>query len=251
MQIADVILTTPVEGARLVRFRSLTGKDELALFGCDYAAAVAWIAGMVEGGGTTLEGAAVERLTIADGDRLFAALYRTLFGEAVELRQACQTCPESFELSLDLGDILPEASAAERQSITLPHGTAVRTPLLGDLLAAGRGEDLPTRVTVQPGGDTPEAIAAAIAQLAPATVETIETECPHCGARQAILFDLPRFFLRCAERERDLLLRETHLLARTYGWGLAEILSLRRADRHAIVRLATAALAPRDRVQLA
>ena len=82
-------------------------------------------------------------------------------------------------------------------------------------------------------------------------IETIETHCPHCKAEAVIAFDLPRYFLRCAERERDILLREVHLLARTYSWGLSEILSLRRADRHALVRMATAALAPRNRMQLA
>ena len=133
----------------------------------------------------------------------------------------------------------------------MPGGTQVRPSTVGDLLAAAEGADLVALVTLSRGTDQPEQVAQAVAQLAPAAVETIETACPHCGAEQAILFDLPRYFLRCTEREHEVLLREVHLLARTYAWGLHDVLSLKRAERHVLVRLATTALAPRQRSRLA
>lgn len=250
MQPGIVILDTPVDGKQRAGFRELNGADELALFGCDYPAALGWVAArMVEQPGFV--GAAHYRqLGIADGDRLFAALYAAFFGDAIELRQACPACPESFELSLTLSALLQPIGTYPASEI-LPGGTALRAPLLGDLEACAAGEDLLIRLTEQAGTDTAAEIDAAVTRLARALIETIETHCPHCKAEAAIAFDLPRYFLRCAERERDILLREVHLLARTYSWGLSEILSLRRADRHALVRMATAALAPRNRMQLA
>jgi hypothetical protein len=248
MRPGDVILGAPVEGRQRVRFRDLSGADELALFGCDYPAAIDWIAGRVAGDSRCIAGEAVARLPIGEGDRLFGALYQSFFGDRIELRQACRACPESFELALALDQLIPPAVEVPAET-TLAGGTRLRPPSIGDLLAAAEGDDLVATVTLEAGSDDPGRVAEEVARIAPATVETIETTCPHCGAAQAILFDLPRYFLRCAEREREILLREAHLLARTYGWGLQDILGLKRAERHVLVRLATAAVAPRRLVR--
>lgn len=250
MQIEAVNLGQGYAGKRRAGLRRLDGNDELALFGCDYRTALSWLAERLEAGADRVEGSALEQLSLGDIDRLFASLYRAFFGSSIELRQDCLSCAKDFELTLDLEALSrdPEQVLAE---VELPGGTQLRAPRLCDLNAGAAGADLVELVTLRRGQDSHATCAEALAGLDPACVETIETECPHCSARQEILFDLPRFFLRCLIRERELLLREVHLLARTYRWSLAEILSLRRDDRHAMVRLATAALAPRDRVQLA
>lgn len=252
MRIEDVILAAPQAGARRLRLRVLDGADELALFACTgYAQVIGWAAERVRADHPeSLPRAALADLPIAEGDRLMAALYRAFFGERIELRQPCRACPESFELALPLADLVV-SPAAVPESVVLPGGTRLRRPVIADLLAAGEGGDLLARVTLAEGEDPPEAVAAAAAALAPASIETIETACPHCGGAQTILFDLPRFVLLCTTREREILLREVHLLARTYGWGLGEVLSLVREDRHVLVRLATTTLAPRQRSRIA
>lgn len=251
MRLGEVMLGAPVDGRRRARFRHLSGADELALFGCDYPGAIEWIADRLAGDTLSLRGEDVLRLPIGEGDRLFATLYRAFFGERVELRQKCAECPESFELALPLATLVAAPGAGAPGETTMAGGTRLRAPTIDDLLAAARGDDLIARVTLSGGTDEAEQVSETVARLAPAAVETIETACPHCGGAQAILFDLPRYFLRCAEREREILLREVHLLARTYGWGLRDVLSLKREERHVLVRLATTVLPPRQRSRLA
>ena len=114
MRPGDVILGAPVDGRQRARFRPLCGADELALFGCiDYPAAIEWMVARLADDAQSLAGDAVPRLSIADGDRLFAVLYRAFFGDSIELRQACRACPENFELSLPLAQVsAPPADAA-------------------------------------------------------------------------------------------------------------------------------------------
>jgi hypothetical protein len=126
-------------------------------------------------------------------------------------------------------------------------GTVIRMLEIGDLLASAAPAAVIERVVLVPGNDAPADIEAALETLSPAAMETIETACPLCRKQQHFLFDLGRFFLRCLERERPILLREIHLLARTYGWGLSEILSLSRSTRHEFVRLAAACAPARPR----
>jgi hypothetical protein len=227
----------------------LTGADELALFGCDYAALIGWIAGALTGEADTLRAEDLPLLPLADGDRLIQALYRALFGDCAELRQPCVACGEPFEMSLPLDALTASTEEAGTEpERRLAGGTIIRWLQVGDLLASKGADPLIDRVVLARGGDSAAEIEAALESISPSAMETIETACAACHARQAFVFDLGRFFLRCSERERPILVREIHLLARTYGWGLADILSLHRATRHEFVRLAVASAAPRPRM---
>ncbi|MBV8686511.1 MAG: hypothetical protein JOZ90_04155 [Alphaproteobacteria bacterium] len=244
MRVAPVHLASGAGGRREARWRPLTGADELALYGCDYGAAIEWMAGALTEADGTLRPADLTDLTLADGDRLFQALYRAFFGDRAELRQACGGCGKPFELSIVLDALLGEAPPAEEES--LPGGTRLRAVRIADLVAGGPLALL-DRVTLEKGDDPPAALEAALERLSPAAIDTVETACPACRAQQHFAFDLSRFFLRCCERERPMLLREIDLLARTYCWALSEILALERAHRHDLVRLAAAASVPARR----
>ncbi len=247
MRVAPVQLRTGVSGRCEARWRVLTGADELNLFGCDYAAAIAWLAAALTGEDDTLRAEDVPRLPLADGDRLIEALYRAFFGDRAELRQPCVDCGKPFELSLPLDALTGDDEGGPDAELSLAGGTVIRGLQVGDLLASTATASLIDRVVLARGSEAPAEIEAALETISPAAMETIETACPLCHRQQAFVFDLGRFFLRCAERERPILLREIHLLARTYGWCLSEILSLHRATRHEFVRLA-AACAPRPRM---
>lgn len=253
MRVPPVQLRTGVSGRCEARWRVLSGADELALFGCDYAGAVEWIGARLSGGGDGgLRAQDVASLPLADADRLVEALYRAFFGDRAELRQPCAECGKPFELSLPIEALAAASGLAEPDSDhRLPGGTMLRGLQVGDLLGSTGTAGLIERVLLVRGSDAPAEIEAALEALSPCAMETVETACPACHAQQAFVFDLGRFFLRCCERERPILLREIHLLTRTYGWSLAEILSLDRATRHEFVRLAAACTAPRARVAAA
>jgi hypothetical protein len=248
MRVPPVQLRTGVSGRCEARWRLLSGTDELALFGCDYAGAIEWIGGRLCGGEHGLEEGDVVFLPLADADRLVEALYRAFFGDRAELRQPCAECGKPFELSLPIEALTAGSAGAEAETdLRLPGGTVLRGLRVGDLLGSTGTASLVERVLLVRGSDAPAEIEAALEAISPCAMETVETACPACHAQQAFVFDLGRFFLRCCERERPILLREVHLLTRTYGWSLAEILSLDRATRHEFVRLAAACAAARPR----
>lgn len=251
MRIPPVQLRTGVSGRCEARWRRLTGADELALFGCDHAGLIAWIAAALSGAPPALQAEDMAALPLADADRLVEALYRGFFGDRAELRQPCTACGDAFELSVPIAALAaaptPAGSAGVETERRLPGGTVVRGLTVGDLLAAPAADALLARVVRARGDDGEAEIVAALEALSPSAIETIETECPACHAGQAFVFDLARFFLRCCDRERPILLREIHLLARSYGWGLSEILSIDRATRHELVRLAAASGGQRPR----
>jgi hypothetical protein len=208
---------------------------------------------MLVGGDEWVEGEEVRLLCIQDGDRLFESVYRALFGPSVELRHRCSSCREGYELTLALRDLFPLGVASNDTSPReelLPGGTIVHGLCLGDLLAAGRdAAALLARAVVERGSDDEETIASAVERLSSSRIESVETICPHCERPQSFPFDLTSFLLSCCARERPILLREIHLLARTYGWSFADITTLDRTARHELVRLviSTSSARPKGR----
>src|SRR5205823_10974903 len=126
MRLEPVLLGEGVDGKRKARWRAMNGAEELALFGCNFAAAVEWIAGMLDGGDEWIDGTQVRNLKLDDADRLFECLYRALFGERIELRHRCAECNESYELTLELDQLFPAKLSTERTAKfeeRLPGGT--------------------------------------------------------------------------------------------------------------------------------
>jgi hypothetical protein len=240
MQIDPLNCMRGVGGKRRARWRMMTGADELALFGSDFAGAVDWLSGMLVGGDEWIDGRDVPLLNLADADRLFEAVYRRLFGPNVELRHRCTDCREAYELSLRLDDLrsIRNPDEPSEDEAKLPGGTVVRALRLADLLTSDTDEKaLIERAVSTRGSDDDEDVTVAIERLSPSHIENIETICPHCRQAQILSFDLSDFLLRCCARERPVLLREIHLLARSYGWGLGDITALDRSARHELVRI--------------
>lgn len=226
-------------------WRPLTGRDELELGACDYLAAIDWLRNMLAPGTSGLRPDEVGDLGVADVDRLFAGIYRCLFGDHVEMRQSCTDCGKAFELTISLDQLVGEGEP-DPAGIDLPGGTRLSPVTVDQLMRAAADEAMEALINLAiaaQGSDDRAAIIAAFDRLASPALETLETDCPHCSRVQHIAFDLSRFLLACAARERSLLLRETHLLARAYGWSFEEIMGLDRSTRHEFVRLVAGAAA--------
>jgi hypothetical protein len=226
-----------------VRLRALNGSDEFLLDPADPRAPYALLRRLV------VEGRDIDTLTVAEYDRLLAAVFEALYGDQVEARTQCAACAEPLEISLSLTalaaappDVDIELAGPDESGIfALPDGRRIRVPTVGDVERAVRSGDVAAlRRTCVVEGDAdpdPELLDAALEAAAPALTRDVAATCPHCAAAQPVRFDLANFLVASLARERPFLLREMHLLARAYGWSLAEILSLNRDDRRALVRL--------------
>ena len=230
-------------GRRIAALRPPTGADELAIGGTSYADAAAFVGALLVEGPNRVVGPDVAALAVCDLDRIVAMAFGALIGPVAEIHCRCSACSTPFELAIAIDGLVrnPEAGdavALDPLRFRLPGGTVIRLPVVGDLADRDAATDGPRPFVCEPGDDAPEAIEAALARLCPTTSELVETECPSCGVAMTVDFDLAVFLMKSLLRERDLLLREVHVIARAYGWSLAEILSLPRDIRHGFVRLA-------------
>ncbi|MEM9139532.1 MAG: hypothetical protein AAGB15_06840 [Pseudomonadota bacterium] len=186
-----------------------------------------------------LIGPAAGRLTVGDRDRVLAGLYGDLYGWDVLADARCSGCQARYELRFSLKDLLasrqPDGSASGKAPSVPVDAARVRLPLVEDL--EGGAEDLIARLTVE--GEPPQADAAEAALEAadPALELDLNGTCPECDAKQAVPFSMSGFLGAALARDQRFLMREVHLIARSYGWSLESILGLTRAERQEFVRL--------------
>jgi hypothetical protein len=245
--------------ARFAFLREPAGDDELAPADASPFATVDLIGRLlVEHPAGTLGPAVAATMSLADRDRLVAGLYRQLFGDTVASQIACDTCGRAFEIDFSLAGLLRSLDDRiarppslrdgpdEQGAYTLEDGTRFRLPTVEDeraLAVPGLAEEESVaalrRRCVLAGevARVGEAVEAAMASLAPLVGTRIAARCPDCDAEQTIDFDMPSYFAAALLRERPILLRELHCLARAYGWSYAELLGMPRSQRRAFVAL--------------
>lgn len=230
----DVLLVFATEGARSVALAPLTGHDESRA-----TTAMALLQRLALPGDQLVHGAALERLTLGDRDRAIAGLYTQLYGTDVRADAQCATCKAKFEIRFDL-DALQESRKPDGCAKGVPptlrlDGSRLRLPTQADLDGAPDG--FLKRLTLD--GPVPDQAAAAVALEAadPALELDLSGTCPECETTQAVPFSIQRFLEAAMSRDRSFLMREVHLIASAYHWGLSEILSLTRQDRQNFARL--------------
>jgi len=235
---------------RLARLREPTGGDELAVGGIDTRSCVALLDRIVEGAPCP-----AADLSASDRDGLLAALHRALWGDRVVSTLRCEACGEPYDLAFELSwlqrALLAQCDrgrvaaprtieAADGARFTLPSAEEEdAAAALGP--AAGRAQ-LVAAITGGDGADTD--IAARLDALAPLIDVDLDTSCAECGHAALARFDIQSFVLQRLLDERDGVLGEVHALAASYGWALAEILSLPRALRRSLVERIGATPAP-------
>lgn len=250
-------------GVRRFVLRELRGSDELAL---PERAPSTRIAASVL---ADLVGSLVVRersscgfedASVAERDRVYAAIARATFGDRVEARATCDGCGERYELTFALS-----ALEAARPLVSSDVGDiAVRTveQVFGDFVGVGVARVGDTAVRVRPptvgelarwgddalsrfreacvvGDASDEAIDRALEEGAPLLDASLDAPCPACGRARRERFEIGAWLFSGLLRERRVALRELHVLARAYGWSLESLLGLTRSQRHAFVRLVT------------
>ena len=197
-------------------------------------------------------------LGVAERDRILAELYLRYYGDRVESVATCDECREPFGVAFPLRPLIaaalrpPEAPLAmkgpdDEGAYRLEGGCRFRLPTLGDerALAALPVQELAHRLLercVLEGrlDEWAERVEEAMGALAPELATEIRVICAHCGAEKLVWFDIGSFLIAALARERPLLAREVHCLARAYGWTHGEIMALSRSERREYVALVLA-----------
>ena len=247
MQIPPIQLRNGVGGKSVARLGRLDGRAELALADASFAGSAEIIADMLADARGAIAPEDLPELRLDDYDRILAALFRSVYGDEAELHVPCRSCGERFEITLPLDAAFPHLAQQQPQvpnedCRTLAGGTVLRPLTVADVQGADDevGPDTMLACAVETrGSDTDADVEAALEALCPLASEEIESRCPHCESLATCLFDLGRFLLASLAREKQTLVRELHVVARSYGWSLSEILSLPRDTRQQIVALIT------------
>lgn len=263
----QVALNPGVQGGRWARLRPLCGHDEMFAHRASGADGVALLDRLlVEAPGTTVGPGKARDLALCDCDRLYAALYRSCFGERIEGTSTCRSCGDPFEVSLSLADLLSVQDAGsglrpagpdEDGIYTLADGRRFRLPTARDqehvagLTAERAVVALLERCVVEGDpADSADLVQAAMDEVGGLLDIDLNAVCPKCGSSQSVRFDIQSHLLFSLAQEKRFLHHEVHHVATAYRWGLDEILELSREDRRAFVRLIEAERASRRRASL-
>jgi hypothetical protein len=227
----------PAQGPSSIHLAPLRGADEDAFaVGAGAEVTMALLRALARDGHGGA--AALDDLSVSEADRLVLRLYLSVYDDKAECRMQCRACDEPSEFTIGLLEIARTQDAAVpplpdgETHWTLPGGARVRAPRLADLAA---GDGLLERIVE--GDASRDEVDAWLDTAAPLMAFDIAAPCPHCGESNDIRFDLAAFFAARLAGERPFLIRETHLIASRYGWSLAEIMALTRADRRAYATL--------------
>ena len=161
-----------------------------------------------------------------------------------------------FDIEFRLSDLIAALDGADRPeevAEVLPDGAArltggaVISPLHGadevDIASLPRSraiEALRER-SVRGKGVDDAVLDRVLAWLDPVIDTELDAVCPECGTAHEVRFSIEHFLISALQGERQSVLRDVDVLARNYGWGLAEILGLSRSERRVLVAYAEAA----------
>ncbi|PWU06707.1 MAG: phage baseplate protein [Terriglobia bacterium] len=190
----------------------------------------------------------LESLPIGRRDALLLALRERTFGPSVNAVTSCEKCKAAVELNFQIADLrvdaLPEQELVE---VTIGEYTLrLRLPNSADLarilpLAARNTEAVEALFRAcldraEHAGASVEAVALseeiigqaieAVAQADPQADIRLAIECPECGFKARVPFDIVSFLWREIEDFAIRTLREIHALASAYGWSEDQILAL-------------------------
>ena len=198
---------------------------------------------------TGLERNGLALLTVGERDHLLLTLRELVFGPRLEALADCPVCGERLEMSFEVADVTAEGGAREaggelvlaaegyeaefRAPNSLDMLAAARAPGAEEarralfarcLLSARRGEEeVPAELLPE---EFVGRVAAAMADADPQADVELALECPGCGHGWGETFDIGSFLWGELGAWATRTLGEVHALARAYGWGEREILSM-------------------------
>lgn len=261
----EVRLTSPVAPRsappRMAYLRAVCGHDELTDFEHPGAATALLDRLLIDGPGAAVRAGEAANLSLYEHDRVLAAVYTELYGDDVSCRIRCGGCGDWLAVGFSLAELC--AGAADRSAddrafadrirgpdargtYELADGLRFRLPTCGDI-AELRG--LPTSSAAQAlrqrcmSADDDADVALverALELVGPRIDGDLDTECPSCGHAQIAHFGIEDFVCASLQRERGIVVREIHVLARAYRWSRSQLLDMPRSDRRLHVRLVLA-----------
>jgi len=169
---------------------------------------------------------ALAQWPIADRDRALLELRAALFGGRFSAVATCPACGEKLDVDFAL-------EAEPRRAGEDGEEPPLRLPDTQDLLAvlslppAARLGALAERLAGRAlSFKEIERLDGRLAALDPMTEISLGFECPACGEGWRTAFDIAAYLWEELDDYALRLMRETDLLARTYGWSEAEILAV-------------------------
>ncbi|HBL28852.1 MAG TPA: phage baseplate protein [Acidobacteria bacterium] len=201
-----------------------------------------------------LEDDALAAVPLGRREACLFRLYQETFGTGLDLATPCPHCGETLEISIGidaLGLGLDDGASAEAVEIEDgPLRLCLRPLGGGDLAAAAGCADVEAARRLLAGRAVLEAtrdgegvdpfdltdaevelISRALAALDPQAEILLDLDCPGCGHAWQALLDAADCLWHEIDAAARRLLREVHLLARSYGWREADILAMSAVRR--------------------
>lgn len=248
------------ESPRNVYLRELSGYDELY----DASATELIDRLLMARPGVAARAGEARKLTLTESDRVLAAIFRSLYGDEVECHVCCAACGSTYASSFTLADLwgavtattpvdetlLEELEGPDARGVYRLKGSKFRLPTGEDLaeVASLDQEDMVAAlrarcVLEKDAGHTEETLDRVMALAGPTLDTDLDGMCPECGGEQLVPFRMDEFLFAALQRERALLTREVHELARAYRWSRREILEMSRRERRQYTVLVLAEVA--------
>ncbi|MCW8856716.1 MAG: hypothetical protein OQJ95_05080 [Kangiella sp.] len=231
------------EKAIEVSFKELTGKEELGLakFGGTEMDEMYWLLEqIITDISSNDERLKLDELTLSDFDLCVSHLYEQLYGSRVNCEVNCQFCSDGFEFDIELSDFKKTIFLDQKNYSRNKNGDYISNkgeevftlPKVSDLKNL---KECPAeswlKQFLQQGECHYEQLQEHIETAGPLMSQDISADCPNCGESNLVRFDLTRYCLQSLKEEQKFLLKEVHIIANKYGWGLDQILSLTRSVR--------------------
>jgi len=191
---------------------------------------------------------ALATLTIGQRDARLLALRQGLWGPQMEVVVVCPNCRERIELPLDTRRLLADSPMDVPGEISLriaEFNVTFRVPTILDISgAASQAETITEFANVirscltkaEHAGalvdmdklpqEVIEGIVKSMAEADPLADIQLDLTCPSCQHRWHAVFDIVSFLWTELEVWAWRILSDVHTLARAYGWGERDILSL-------------------------
>lgn len=180
----------------------------------------------------TIDGLA--SLTVGQRDRRLIEMRQRLFGSSFDAVAGCPRCEEKLDLSfsasqLPTGDDPPLSVEVAADGCNL----SVRLPNTVDLLEVASADPEQREVALLERcagaaltGRAAEAVQSRMAEMDPIARIELDLTCPACEHRWTGFFDIASYLWTELNDYVLRLFRETHTLARAYGWRESDILGM-------------------------
>jgi hypothetical protein len=260
LQAAPHVTLLPVSGQRVI-VRAPTGADELLLLEApddDMRLALelmTQLAGSLDGGNAAIDDE-WRHLTATDLDVFILRLRQSTLGDRViaDVRCKAEGCEQRIDVSFGIDDYLDHhlpsrtplrgrgwiAEPAEepgwfrlnRRPADDQGEVRFRLPTVADLMLVTGSAEAPdelARRCIRPATLTARqrrGAEAAMEAIAPCLSQSLQGECPDCGAQMTVFFDPRRYCLRELRDRAGFLYQDVDILARRYHWAESDILAL-------------------------